>query len=98
MSATRKGRKKGEKIGEGSVQIFVRRRGGARFIRQLYIEFQSADAVARYITRRYNFYCSGNTIRNLMRTYHIPINSPGGDRRSKDRVRFMQNRGRANLV
>ncbi|MFC1477576.1 hypothetical protein ACFL6L_03810 [candidate division KSB1 bacterium] len=88
----RRGRKKGEKVGEGSVQLFVKRRGGRRFLKLLYREFQSADAIAEFIYSRYNFFCSGNTIRNIMRRYHIPLNPAGGDRRSPARRAFSQGR------
>lgn len=93
MAERKRGRRLGEKVGEGPVQQFMVRRGGARFLRKMYRELQSADAVARYITRRYSFYCSGNTIRNLMKSYHIPLNASGGDRRSKKHREFIRQRG-----
>ncbi len=89
----KRGRKAGEKVGEGAVQIFVKKRGGRRFIKNLYCEFQSADAVATFLNDRFNFFCSGNTIRNLMKYYHIPLNQTGGDRRSKERREFILKRG-----
>jgi len=78
----KRGRKKGDKVGEGTVQAFFREKGGKQFLEKLYQEFQSADAIATYIFRRYNFFCSGNTIRIIMKSYNIPLNSHGGDRRS----------------
>jgi len=89
MPEKRRGRKSGEKRGEGAVQLFIRRRGGRRFICSLYRDFRSANAVAGYIQKRYNFFCCGNTIRNILREYHVPLNPAGGDRRSKRHRRFM---------
>ncbi|MFC1732863.1 hypothetical protein ACFL6I_21380 [candidate division KSB1 bacterium] len=93
MTHRRKGRKKGEKIGEGPIQILIRKRGGRRYVTRLYQEYRSADAVAQYIYNGFHLYCSGNTIRNIMRRYHIPINPAGGDRRSSAHLTFMKNRG-----
>ncbi len=88
----RRGRKKGEGIGRGAVQQFVKRRGGRRFVLHLYEKFVSADAVAEFLFRQYNFYCSGNTIRNLLRYYHVPLRSSGGDRRSTVKQVFLNER------
>ncbi|MFC1555589.1 hypothetical protein ACFL67_00750 [candidate division KSB1 bacterium] len=92
MSERRRGRRKGEKVGEGYVQTFVKQRGGRRYVKMLYLKLQSADAVAGHISRRHNFYCCGNTIRNLLRQYGIPLNRAGGDRRSRNCREFMRTR------
>ena len=57
MTHRRKGRKKGEKIGEGPIQILIRKRGGRRYVTRLYQEYRSADAVAQYIYNGFHLYC-----------------------------------------
>lgn len=90
----KKGRVKGEGKGAGAVQKFVKQRGGRRFLARMYSDMRSANAVADHIYHRYGFYCCGNSIRNLLRSYHIPRNPSGGDRRSPAQNRFRDNRDR----
>ena len=94
MAKRGRGRLKGEGNGKGPVQTFIRQRGGRRFIVRLYRELRSGEAIADYIYNRFGFYVSGNSVRNMLRQYHISINPSGGDRRSPKHVRFRQTRGK----
>ena len=94
MSKRGRGRLKGEGKGRGAVQIFIKQRGGRRFMARLYRELRSGEAIAEFINKRFGFYVSGNSIRNMLRQYHVPLNPSGGDRRSPTHVKFRQIRGR----
>ena len=94
MARRGRGRLKGEGNGKGPVQTFIKQRGGRRYMVRLYRELQSGEAIADYIYKRFGFYISGNSIRNMLRQYHVPINPAGGDRRSQKHVRFRQTRCR----
>ena len=91
----KRGRLPGEGKGTGAVQLFINRNGGRRYLKQLNQEFQSTDAIADFIYRKYNFYCCSNSVRNMMRSFKINSNATGGDRRSPGRCRFRELRGGA---
>ena len=92
MAKRRRGRLKGEGNGKGPVQTFIKQRGGRRYMARLYRELRSGEAIADFIYKRFGFYVSGNSVRNMLRQYHIPINPSGGDRRSQKHVQFRQTR------
>ncbi|MFC1564832.1 hypothetical protein ACFL6G_07835 [candidate division KSB1 bacterium] len=83
-----RGRIKGQGRGCGAIQVFIRQQGGRRYLERLYSQIQSADGIAEYFFRQFNLYCCANTIRNIMKHYHIKLNSSGGDRRSGQVVEF----------
>jgi len=61
MSKRGRGRLKGEGKGRGAVQIFIKQRGGRRFMARLYRELRSGEAVATSPAIRYGI-CSGSTM------------------------------------
>ena len=78
-----RGRKKGELVDCGLVQVFIKNHGGKDFILNLYQRLNSADLIAEYIKINFEFYCSGNTIRNYMTRNKIYYSvKKGGDRLS----------------
>lgn len=81
MMKKSRGRSKGEFVGQGAVQQFLNSLGDG-YVAKLYSECQSADMIAELMLKKYNFYCSPNTIRNYLKNREEWNGICGGDHRS----------------
>lgn len=65
------------KQNKGEVQLFFEQHGGTEFIRSLADRCKIPSSIVHYLADKYDFTCTGQSIRNIMKWYDIPRTGRG---------------------